>query len=276
MSFLDGTNQQDFEQIQLVSGAFPYQVGLQQRFPGKNLLAVFDGPIGNIFPFYNVYGRPYNLVDTNGRFIITPVPLNSITIPALATTGNRWFDSFGTYSPTGLIQLLWGEGAWPGDGIGVCQSIIEGFIDPFLIYAAIDVHSIPDFLPSVVPGSSIPATPDSTSPAFAFPFTPCNVYLRVTTATADNSCTGQGTETFSVADEITAFSAEGDPIIDQPVLHAYDITVKHSVLWHGIRVGRLPDITIPGYVQGTCPGPAQPVPIEYYLNIWDGSYGIQS
>lgn len=132
---LGGIDQQNFNSIQLVQGAFPYQIGLQKRIPGKSLIRVVPGEVGSIYTFYNVHGRFFSLVDF-GTLQIDEIVTPPIIIPPLPPESAEWLESFSTYDPVGLISRLWGGGQW-SIGIGVCESIIQGVIDPFLGFAAL-------------------------------------------------------------------------------------------------------------------------------------------
>lgn len=125
-----GMEQQDFDGIEILQGMFPYQQGMQQRFPGKTLQDTKPFPIGSIYVFYLVYGRFYNLTNFGTNTEIEEVNIPPITLPALPPFGNTWFDDFSGYD-VGTISRLWGAGPW-AIGIGVCETIIEGMIDPYL------------------------------------------------------------------------------------------------------------------------------------------------
>lgn len=124
---ISGIDQQDIEQVQLVQGAFPFQVGLQQRIPGKTLLLEKTSPIGSIYVFYMVHGRFYTIVDY-GTIEIIPTPIPHITLPGLPPTLDMWFDAF-DYDP-GTISRIWGGGLWDSNP-GVCESLIHGVFDPY-------------------------------------------------------------------------------------------------------------------------------------------------
>jgi hypothetical protein len=271
-----GIDQQDFDAIQLVSGAFPSLTGLQQRIPGKTLDRVYPSPVGSIYVFYNVYGRPFRSVDfQDGTIEIEETPLPVWRIPALSPVATSWFDDFFGYT-LGTVARLWGAGIWDG-GIGVCETIIEGLIDPFLVYATITGENpIPVYTPTVVTESAGTPLGIVTGGAFDFPFGIPDIVLIETSAVADNSCTGQGTQPFNVDDSINLYTTPGVP--QGAVLHAYDLVLGQKVTWYGLSVGRASNIIIPGYVQGTCiiGLPPQPVAIVYYYNLNNGEFGVES
>lgn len=163
---IGGINQQDFKEIQLVAGTFPYQKGLQKRIPGKSLISINPNGVGSIYVFYLVYGRHYNLIDFGTSISITETPLNPITLPALPGIADTWFDNFAGYSDD-LVSRLWGAGMW-ATGIGVCETLIEGVIDPFLVFATISPgreNPIPSLQPIPGPtGASIPNTTPASFP----------------------------------------------------------------------------------------------------------------
>lgn len=128
-SSVEGVNQQDFKEIQVLQGCYPYLNGLQQRVPGKSIQQVLDGPIGSIYVFYQVYGRTYTLIDY-GPIIIIPVVPIPITLPLAPPLTSTWFDTFDEYTPIGLLNFFWPLGSWYG-GPGICQSRIVGYIDPY-------------------------------------------------------------------------------------------------------------------------------------------------
>lgn len=126
---IEGIDQQDFQKIQVLQGAYPYLVGLQQRIPGKTIQQIYLGSVGSIYVFYLVYGRSFLFVDY-GSITIIPIPIPPIVIPALPPVSRAWFDTFDEYTPIGLISFIWPEGQWYG-GPGICQSTEVGYIDPF-------------------------------------------------------------------------------------------------------------------------------------------------
>jgi hypothetical protein len=166
-SSVEGINQQDFDKIQLLQGAFPYQVGLQQRIPGKIISREVSGSVGSIFVFYNVFGRHYILTDY-GTIEITETILPPITLPALPPSNTSWFDTFSGYD-VGLVSRIWAAGVW-AIGIGICETLIQGIIDPFLVYDTIKGNSdIPTNLqPKAGPnGVTIPNTTPTSHPITA-------------------------------------------------------------------------------------------------------------
>lgn len=271
-----GIDQQDFQQIQLLQGMYPYQKGLQMRIPGKTLQSQQNTPVGGIEVFYNVYGRPYILSQFDGAIQIDPVTFQPITLPALPPWGNIWFDDFSGYSPDGLISNIWGAGVWDISP-GICQTIIEGYFDPYAIFATIHaggIGNIPSQQPKTV---SIPSTPASSlgpnDPKFQYPLNPPQVFLNIVTAEGDNSCEGQGTSPITATDFINFYNYETGPIVD--TLLASGVTVGHITVFHGLRIGRMPDVDA-GLVQGACPGPPPPTPKGYSLFGNDGSFGQTS
>lgn len=155
---LSGINQQDFTKIQLVSGVYPYQEGLQKRLPGKTLIQLYDGQVGSIFVFYMVFGRTYTFIDF-GSIEITEISVPPITLPGLPPTGNEWFDSFGSYL-VDTISRIWGGGAWL-NAIGICETIIDGYIDAFnALEGGIFIQTIPlEQQPHDAPPVDTPDTP---------------------------------------------------------------------------------------------------------------------
>jgi hypothetical protein len=163
---LEGINQQDFNELQLVQGCFPFQIGLQKRIPGKTLLEQHPTPIGSIYVFYMVYGRHYQLLDFGDGIQIDETVIPPITLPGLPIAGNSWIDTFAGY-PDALLSRLWGAGIWPGT-VGICETLIAGYIDPFLVYATIPKTPLPEegkpkplpppeSDPDIPPGSSDPS-----------------------------------------------------------------------------------------------------------------------
>lgn len=152
---LRGTDLQDFNEFQRVSGTYPYQEGLQRRIPGKTIIQIYNGEIGSIFVFYMVFGRTYTIIDF-GSLEITEIVTPPITIPALPPTSSRWYDDFSSYL-VDTISRLWGAGIWLV-GIGVCETIIEGTIDYFLVDDNVFYQSIATGL------QPIPAPPNDLPP----------------------------------------------------------------------------------------------------------------
>lgn len=157
---IGGTNQQDFQQIQLIAGTYPYQIGLQKRVPGKKVDRVLSGPIGSIYVFYMAYGRTYTLTDF-GSLQIDPIDNPNNDFPGLPPTTTSWFDNFADYEDD-LIAKYWGAGAWE-TGIGVCESLLLGFMDAYRV--ADTVTPIPnEFVPR--PGPSDIEVPNTTPTNF--------------------------------------------------------------------------------------------------------------
>lgn len=272
-SSIEGIDQQDFSKIQLLNGAYPNKVGLQQRIPGKTLIRQQTQGIGGIGVMYNVYGRFYNIINFGSIININPVIVGSITQGALPPNSNLWYDDFSGYS-SGLISLIWGAGIWPNT-FGICQTIINGILDPFQIYATVSpISGGPVPITPPPPPTSPQTTPaDPNSPAAMYPPGSAQVILIKQTALANNSCTGQGTEPLTTVDSIQYFDYAGGTLLD--TLLATSIPVGKVTVWNGLRVGRLPDLDL-GLVAGTCPGPPEPQATVYYLIETSGAYGIES
>lgn len=167
---LKGINQQDFDEIQSVEGAYPNLAGLQQRIPGKTLTNQFNGPVGSIYAFYNVYGRNYTLKDF-GSIEIEEVEVPIFISPVVPPLGNSWFDDFESYEDD-LISKFWGGGAW-ASYVGVCETLIIGFIDPFLVYDSvipvpIDTSRLPQYAGDIET-ADVPQNPWSNSGRFPNP-----------------------------------------------------------------------------------------------------------
>lgn len=270
---LAGINQQDFDQIQLVQGSYPFQQGLQKRIPGKILKQILSGPVNNIYVFYPVFGRPYTAVGFDDSIEITSVVVPPITIPALPPGLNdQFYDDFSGYL-SGTISLFWAAGVW-AFGIGVCQTIIVGYIDPFQIYAGLPpAASTPLNVPTPLPPPSSDPSESllpPTDPNFQFPVNPPQVFLKVVNGQANNTCEGQGTEPVASIDFINYYTQPGGTLL--ATLFATSIMVGHQIKWNGLKVGRLADTDV-GLVQGACPGPPMPDPQGWFLNANDGSYG---
>lgn len=281
----EGINQQDFQELQLVAGAYPYQTGLQQRIPGKTLIETMTGPVGSIYAFYNVFGQFYNLISWDGNIQITPVPYTSLRLPALPPTNNGLlFDDFSGYSPDGLISLLWGAGIWNGS-VGVCQTTIQGYFDPFQIYGGFTIppYTLTPWTLALSPintttslqakagpggGATIPSAPPG-SAAFLYPpgHMP-NVLLEMQFGESDNTCTGSGYEYVEFDDLVYFVYYPGGSIID--TLNVTSIAIGGKTNFHGVTFGRTGNIDA-GVLVGTCPGPPFPVPAIW--NVFpDGSY----
>jgi hypothetical protein len=261
-----GINQQDFKQLQLVSGGYPALIGLHQRFPGKTLQEVENGPVSAIYVFYNTYGRNYMLTDFGGTIQITPVTPPTITIPALPPNNAIWFDDFSGYSPDGLISNLWGAGIWP-NSVGICETIIQGIIDPFKIFASVPVGGIsntPSLQPVPVSTPTTPETPvDPTSPGYLYPpnhYAP-SILLQHQEGQANNACQGQGTPTVTFDDIIRYRLNPSSPVLDTVSVLA--ILVGQKGFFHGVSYGRMSNKQL-GLLVGDCPGPPWPTPA-----IWD-------
>lgn len=164
---LGGINQQDFKEIQLVAGSWPSQVGLQQRVPGKTIQQVLNGPVSAIYPFYMVYGRAYTLTDF-GSLQIEEVEIPTITLPGLPpSNSNTFFDTFEGYIPE-IVSRIWGGGFW-FHSVGICETIIDGIIDPFLVYATIapgreDPENRPIPMPDPEVDPEVPPAPPVVNP----------------------------------------------------------------------------------------------------------------
>ncbi len=157
---IGGQNQQKFSELELVAGAYPYQVGLQKRIPGKTIQQVLSGPIGSIYVFYMVYGRMYRLLDF-GSLQITEIPIPPEPPWQPPQSSNTWYDTFEGYTPD-LISRLWGGGAWLYS-VGICETIIQGKIDPYAVYSRIEPGVIRQpptpRQPPIPPGPTIPNEP---------------------------------------------------------------------------------------------------------------------
>lgn len=280
---INGINQQDFTEIQLAKGSYPYQKGLQKRLPGKTLEQQFSSSVGSIYVFYLVFGRHYNLIDVSGTLTFVPVPVAPITVPALPPTGNTWFDDFSGYTPDGLISFLWGGGAW-ATTTGICQSIIDGIIDPFLVYATIPGTSpivLGSSIPSVVPtpDPSPETTPaDPGSPGYLYP--PGHLPQIITENQPGTLWPSESSEELpqnvSIPDVVNYEDYPGAGVTD--TLVATSITIGSIVNFHGVTVGRRSDVPFGDATAPTPPGPSidhpalPPNPINYYVYM-DGNFG---
>lgn len=278
---IKGIDQQDFDEFQLVKGTFPYQVGLQQRIPGKTIQRVLDGPIGSIYVFYMVYGRTYTIVDFT-TLQIDEIIEPPITNPFFPPVGTEWTETFSGYT-TGLISKFWGAGIWPIT-TGVCESIIEGVIDPFYVTEFAPAPDIPiEDQPRIetTPGSNI--TPaDKTNPKVTYPLEQPDIILRLVLAQADYSCYGQGTNAANAYDLIHYYDYSGGNLVS--TYSVISATIGGVVNFGGINIGRLPDKDI-GIVRNEngpdgsfhqCGGPPQPVPTIYFVNLNNGQFGQES
>ncbi len=274
---LSGIDQQDFDKIQVVEGCYPFQIGLQKRIPGKSFISKSDFPIGGIFAFYMVYGRPYILIDNDTNLHIQETPIPNWNNPAIKPLGNSWIDTFSGYSPGGLISRLWAAGAW-ANGVGVCETIIQGWIDPFLVYAKINTNAINlDNFPQTVSGDSATETGQGTGVKFTYPHNPPDIVLKVVSGLSDNSCEGQGTSPVSSIDSIKLYNEPGDYTGDS--ITANDLSVGSRLHWNGIVVGRSSDIEMGLVLSTNCPllgHPIFPDPLVYFLNLSDGVFGQES
>jgi len=151
---LRGVDQQDFEQLQVVQGTFPYQAGLQKRLPGKSLLQEIGGPVGSIYVFYNVYGRNYTLEDF-GTLQITEVGIPPFTLPIPPPVAYSWFDDFESYADD-LVSKYWAGGEWL-HYVGICEITYYGFIDPY-IATNFGLNPSIELLPRVSPYSNSDVT----------------------------------------------------------------------------------------------------------------------
>lgn len=271
---IGGMDQQSFREIELVAGCYPFQIGLQKRIPGKTLQRLFPEPVGSIYVFYNVYGRTFSLIDF-GTLQIEEVVVPPITIPGLPPQGNSWFDTFQGYT-VGAISRLWGGGAW-NNSVGIAETIIQGFIDPFLVYDTLPPGYVSGPPPPIAdpPPEDDPTIPPASpeSPGFLYPPGTIDIVLKRTFGLSDNSCTGQGTQPLNAVDVVYYYSPEypNDPIVNG--IGATAITVGATVTWfHGLRIGRSEDID-GGYYAGTCPGAPHPIPVKWFLQD-DGQWGI--
>lgn len=157
---LEGIDQQDFDKFQLVAGCFPYQIGLQARLPGKVIERVSFSPVGSIYVFYMVLGRFYTFVQYSNDGSITELEIPPWTLPGLPPPDDLWYDDFTGYE-VGLISRLWGGGIW-AIGIGVCETIIGGWIDPFSVAGTVVQVPYDPGLPN--PGPDVPPPPPPLNP----------------------------------------------------------------------------------------------------------------
>lgn len=281
---LDGVDQQDFEKLQEVAGCYPNLIGLQQRLPGKTIEQFLDGPILDIAVFYLYYGRPFRMINWGGTIEITKIPLVPWSIPVAPNTTNIWMEPFTDYEPVGLISRLWGAGIWL-TGIGVCETLIEGYIDPFKVFAEIKSGE-PTDVPTVVEDSSDTPAAEDTGPNFYYPREKPQIVLKRLNADGDLSCHGQGTTPQQIDDLINVYYEPGNLKETVPVT---DFVVKARTPFYGIVVGRVPDEYI-GIVATSPPAspaigcvsgppsffPYPPDPTIYFYNINNGEYGQES
>lgn len=280
-----GINQQDFKELQLISGCYPYQIGLQQRIPGKVLLEEVGYPVGSISAFYNVFGNTFLINFYNGNILIDRINWTSIRLPALPPLNTGLlFDDFSGYSPDGLISLLWGGGIWNG-AVGVCQTIIQGYFDPYEVYGSITVppfvenpyilslspiNTIPNLQPQLGPSGGLTITPTPIgSAAFLYPpghrptFT-----IQMQYGDSNNTCTGSGYEYVEFDDLVYCKDWAGQPVLD--TLNVTSIAIGGKTPFHGVNVGRTGNINA-GVLVGTCPGPPFPIPAIWEVYA-DGSF----
>lgn len=234
-----GIDQQDWSEIQNLRGVYPYQVGLQKRIPAKTLQESFGQGIGSIYVFYLVYGRFYTFIDF-GSIQIGEVKPPAITIPALPPAQSVWWDDFSGYTPDGLISMIWGGGDWL-DGIGICETIIEGYFDPFLGGG----FSPPET--TIGPGGGIAVidTPvDPTSPPYWYPPGLVNVYLH---ERLYSLWPGEGDETLpenGAANDSIRIYDYSDPLLRSLIdeIFASDLIVGRISIVYGLRIGRTPNL----------------------------------
>ena len=272
---LEGINQQDYAELQRVQGVYPARTGLLQRPPGKTLQQQAAYPVGSIYAFYLVHGRHYQLIDFGTGIQIVETVVPAITLPGLPVSANEWIDTFFGY-PDALLSRLWGAGIWQGN-VGICETLIQGYIDPFLVYAEIPNLPIPQQnqpVPLPTPGSD-PGVPnaDPGSAPYKYPPGTADLVLHHTDAQSDNSCTGQGTQPVTADDIIRLRNYSGGPQVDS--IDASAITIGGITLWHGLKLGRDANTDI-GLVVGTCPGPPFPEALEYSLYVNTGQFSQDS
>lgn len=272
-----GIDQQDFDKNQLVSGAYPYQKGLQQRLPGKTVEQLAPGPVGSIYVFYQVFGRHYILTDFGGSTGIVEVPPDPITLPALPPASNAWIDTFSGYT-LGTVARLWGAGIW-NNSVGICETIIQGIIDPFLVFETLPPGAqTPDtqFQPVPVPGSPTPSAPaDPGSAAFLYPpGTPQpDVILHNPQWDADNTCTGGGFLRSGSPDKVDYAVYPGQTVTDS--IFAFSVPIGKLTPWHNVILGHDADVYV-GIVKGTCTaGRPDPPTASIYITYQDGSIGLE-
>lgn len=277
---LEGIDQQDFKKLQLVKGTFPFQIGLQQRLPGKTLQRVMDGPVGSIYVFYLVFGRHYTLIDFGTGIEIEEVVVPPIEPPGLPPTDTlEWIDDFEGY-PSPLLSRVWGAGIWPF-AVGICESIITAYVDPFLVYATIPNPPEVEDHPIVVPvvGDPTTGTVDPTSAEAMYPPGYVDAVLQVNEGNQNNGCTGQGAPLVSNTGSVALRAFPGSTPIQ--VLIATDITIGTRVLFHGYNFGRIPNPYF-GLTEGSCniffPGLNPPLPDapDFSIYVSDGSLSQDS
>lgn len=147
---IGGIDEQSIDAIQTVQGAFPYQIGLQQRIPGKVLDRILTGPITSIYVFYLVHGRHYTIIDYGPQTIIE-IDVPPIRIPPLPPKFVEWFDDFSGYGPEGLISRVWGAG-FGNPFVGIAETFMRGLLDPW------------ELTDSLTPPAPTPPPPDEITP----------------------------------------------------------------------------------------------------------------
>ena len=272
-----GIDQQDFAQIQFLVNAFPHRVGAQRRIPGKSLIQKVDDPIYGIHTFYLVYGRRYNLIDFGNDLQIEEIENPVVVLPVLPPTQNTWFDSFSTYT-VGLISRFWGEGNW-ANAVGICESIIYGVIDPFLVSDTIVSENQRDILPYDVEEDDTNPISEDTSIRFYFPNGAAQIMLRRIKYHPDYSCIGGGVGDVDTDDILKIYAYPGDPSPD--IVGPLDIAINGTIPVGNIRVGRPPNEDVGVVNSLICPNPPsifpnEPTMIVYYYNLNNGEYGQES
>jgi len=274
---IKGVDQQDFAEIQVLANCFPYRQGAQKRVPGKILEQKLSSPIFGIHTFYMVYGRRFNITDYGTDLEIIEELIPPIVLPALPPSTTSWFDSFSSYSPVGLISRLWGAGNWL-TYVGICESLIYGVIDPFLVSDSVAAIPVED-VPRTVPQDGTTTTTQDTGINFYFPNGAAQIMLQRVIYDADYSCIGGGTVPVAVDDILNVYQYSGDPA--PYVVGVLDIPILQSIAVESIRVGRSPNVAFGVANTTLCPNPPSifpnpPVGKVYYLIISSGEYGQES
>jgi len=251
---LEGVDQQDFSKLQIVKGTFPLEIGMQQRLPGKTIQKIYPGPIGSIYVFYLVFGRHYQLTDFGGGIEIVEVEIPDITPPGLPPTSSLWIDTFSGYDED-LISRIWGAGIWGGRA-GICETIITGFYDPFLVYDKVTTPPPEEVLPVPIDdgGGEETALVPPGSPDAMYPPGYVEVVLHVNFGHTNDGCTGQGSHIESNADIVRLRPYSGADFLEE--WSALDVPVGSKFIWHGHSLGRDVDTDV-GVIQGSC-GPIDP------------------
>lgn len=278
-----GIDQQNWSEIQGLNGLVPYQVGLQKRLPGKTLREIYPNEIGSIYVFYLVYGRFYTLVDF-GSIQITPVTVPPLIPPALPPNQTVWWDDFSGYSPDGVISMIWGGGDWL-DGIGICETIIEGYFDPFMGGGITPPQQQIQIV--YIPGDTAPPVDPSTTP-YWYPPGSADIILK---QRLFSLWPPDGDETLpqnvSAVDEIKLYDyplPASQTLVDS--LFANEVPVGKLFPWYNLIVGRTPDLGSydDKYSMGApfqphwnpaLPWPP-PQPITYYDIESTGAHGVES